>query len=99
MEGTRAGKGIFVAIVGDENVAHFRMNQTVQRRAVHHRAAADAGSDGDVQDVVETARRSPSRFGQRRRVDVGIEGDRQAREPAAELRKYRRCSSRAWASR
>ena len=42
----------------------FRMHQTVNDLALHHRAAANAGADGEVDGVGKILRRTPTRFTQ-----------------------------------
>jgi hypothetical protein len=42
---------------------------------VHDRADADPGTDRDVDEVIEALRRAPATLGERRAVDVGVEGD------------------------
>ena len=71
----RSRKRVCIAVLRDQDVAHFRMSQTVQRRAAHECAPADPGSHGEVENVVETVRRAPSGFSQRGGVYIGVESD------------------------
>ncbi len=72
---TVAGEGIVREVVGDADVAHFGMGESVEELTVHHGSAADAGADGEVQEGIDAARSSPDVFAESGCVDVGIEED------------------------
>ena len=62
-------------------MAHLGMQPAVQQAAVDERASAQACTNGDIQEAVQTARGAPAGFGQRRGVHVGVEGNRRAQSP------------------
>ena len=68
------------------NMAHFRMNQTVQRLSVDHHTAADTGTHGQIQPDLRALQRPPAIFTECRTVDVGVERDRHTKR----LRQTRR---------
>ena len=68
---------------GDAHVSHLGVNKPVDEPSARHHPRADAGADGDVDEVVETCRRPPPLLAQRRGVHVGVEGDGKSRESAA----------------
>ena len=83
------GERIGVDVVGDAEVAELRMQEPVDERAVDHRAAADARTDGDVTEGVDVLRGAPPVLSERGGVHVGVEGDGHAEAPpelAGEIR-------------
>ena len=66
---------IFLDVVRDTNVAHFRMGSSMHQAAIDHASSADTGADGEIQKVVQALCGAPAGLAQRSSVDVGIEGD------------------------
>ena len=64
------------AIVRDPHVSELGMEQAVDEPTVHDHTAADAGTDGDVTEAVETDGSSPALLAEGGGVDVCVEGDR-----------------------
>jgi hypothetical protein len=57
------------------NMTYLGMHEAVNRRTVHHHAAADPRADGQIHEVFDVSSGPPAMFGQSRRVDVGVETD------------------------
>ncbi len=72
---TRAGKRIGGEVVWEPHVPHLRMDEAVHQASVHHAAAADPSADGQIDERIETLRRTPTPLGQGSGVDVGVEAD------------------------
>ena len=68
--------GIGLQIVRNPDVPHLGVQQAMNDFAIDQRAAADAGSHGEVEDVSDAATGSPAGFAGRRGVHVGVEADR-----------------------
>ena len=58
-------------------MTHFRMQHAVDQAPFHHSAAANSGTHGDVDESGDSLGCAPSMLAERRRVDVGVEGDRE----------------------
>ena len=54
------------------NVAHFGVDEAVQEMAVHHRPAADACANCQVNKRIQPLRRAPLPFAQRRPVYICV---------------------------
>ncbi len=63
-------------VVGDGDVAHLRVDETVDHLPVHHGATADAAPDGQVDEVADIPGRPPAGFPEGGHVDVCVELDR-----------------------
>ena len=57
------------------NMADFGMHESVNRHAVHQHSTAYPRADGDIHQIPELSRRSPTMFGQSRGVGVRVEAD------------------------
>ena len=77
-----AGEWIGREIVGQADVAHLGVHETVRQLSVEQPAAADSRSNRQVDEGVQPAAGAPALLGQRRGVDVGIEADRHAKRGA-----------------
>src|ERR1700674_4784436 len=55
------------------DMTDLRMHETVNRRAAHYHATADACADGEIHQIIDVSRRAPPVLSQSRGVDVGIE--------------------------
>ena len=53
----------------------LRMDESVQQPAADHSACADAGSDRDIDEVIEAGSSTPEEFAQASAVRVSIEAD------------------------
>ena len=62
-------------IMRDRQVSHLRMHEPVDRTTADDGAAADARTDGDVDERIDAAPGPPAILGERGAVDVGVEGD------------------------
>jgi hypothetical protein len=76
MIGTAAGVGIGLQIVRNADVAHLRMEQSVDHFSIHQCSAADPGAHSEVENIRNTAPCAPTRFAGSSGVDVGVEADR-----------------------
>src|ERR1700685_3061215 len=72
VERTVARKGI-PDIVRNAKMTHLGMDQSVNDAAAHQSTAADSGADGDVNGVLQSSCRAPTRFAQHRAVHIGVE--------------------------
>ena len=68
-------EGVAFAVVRDAHVPELRMQEAVQEPAVRHPPGPDPRADGDIGEGVETDRSSPAVLAERRRVDVGVDGN------------------------
>ena len=68
------------------DVAHLGVHESVQQRAARHAAATDARAHGDVDEVLQPARRSVAALAERGTVHVGVEADGAAREGSTQGR-------------
>src|SRR5260370_42652718 len=59
----------------DADVSDLRVGSPVHQASVQHAAATQAGTDRDVQEVLQTLRRAPVKFGESGGVDVRVECD------------------------
>ncbi len=84
MDRAYAGK-VIARGTSDANMAKLGMERTVQRLAVDHDAATDAGANGQIDMDRASDRRAPPAFGQGRACDIGIEPHRHV-EPARDAR-------------
>jgi hypothetical protein len=75
MKRTDAVETAVVRMPARTQVAGFGMQQPVQRPPAHDQADTDTGAHGDVGQVIESLAGAPAAFGQRRRVDVGVQAD------------------------
>jgi len=73
VEGAAAFVRIAMAVMGNGNVAHFRVEEAVQQTAIHHASPADAGADGQVDERVEPPGRSPALLTEGRGIDISVE--------------------------
>ena len=72
----RADTGeVVVGIARDRQVPHLGMDEPVDGTARHDGPAADARSDGDVDEVVQPLGGTPTALGHGRTVDIGVEPD------------------------
>ncbi len=62
-----------VGMAGHAQVSHLRVDQSVHGTAPDERPAADAGSDREIDGVLQSLRRPPPPFAERRPVDVGVD--------------------------
>ena len=60
-------------------MAHFGVDQSVQRLAVEHPSAADARANGQVQEKFHPGCCAPFAFTNRRGVHIGVDGHRHAK--------------------
>ena len=63
-------------VVWDADMAHLWMLQAVQRSSVHDEPATDASAHREIEAAGAARRRTPEAFGQRGRIDIGIQRDR-----------------------
>jgi hypothetical protein len=59
----------------DHNVPHFGVEKSVYEFAIDHCATADAGTDCQIDEGVESLCCAPGPFTERRAVDIRIEAD------------------------
>ena len=55
------------------DVSHLRMQPAVNQAPVHNSSRADPGANGNVDEIVDSLRRTPAAFGHRRRIHVRVE--------------------------
>ncbi len=77
-----AGERIVREVMRDADVSHLGMETPAKQPAIHHGASADPGADSDIDEVGDSARRTPAVFRQGGCIDVGIERDRYAQRTA-----------------
>src|SRR5262245_57078692 len=78
---THTAKWIADAIVRQPLVTHLRMNKPVYRLAIDDGAATNPAADGDVHERARTLSSAPAKLGERRAVDVRVEGHRDVQGP------------------
>lgn len=75
VEGADASEGIRGDVVRNADVAHFGVDEAVEEFTVDDGTTSDAGADGEVDAVGETAGGSPASLGESGGVNVGVETD------------------------
>src|SRR5581483_2415933 len=76
MKWTATRIAVLLPIMRDSNMPHFGVNQAVQELPIHDDAATDSGPNGEVEEVRNRLRSSPTCFAQGGCVHVRVEADR-----------------------
>ena len=63
MEGASAGKRVILKIVRHPYMTHLRVHEPMDEPAVYDQASSNACPDRQINKIIDTLCRSPTRFG------------------------------------
>src|SRR5262249_57543131 len=79
---TCARKRISLTVVGNADVSHLGVNESVHRIAIHQPATTDSSANGQVNECIQPLRGAPSPFPQRASVPIAADAHPHAELPA-----------------